>query len=123
MKQIIHNQYCLQEKPWLAVRAEIFNSLDGKQKLLFENGSGRRTIVDLPKGEWEISFLASEATEEQAKGIVSRTELVGTSLVFYENYETGIVDLSTDIESLFSLIRSHGMKVSECLIFKNLNHE
>lgn len=78
----------------------------------------------LPSGQWQILFLASEATEEQAgevcEKIVVKPKFVGDkSQTFYYDYGHRFYIMKFATESLRSLLSSHGME-GETLFIKRV---
>ena len=128
MKQIIHNQYLLQEVPEGQMYFVIFSN-EFRQEIRYNKmvspGKFKAVPIQLPPGNWQIVARASEITEEQAKGIVERFKS-SWGTFYYPEYPLEKTQgarrtkpgYDTAIESLHSLIRSHGMEVNECLILK-----
>jgi hypothetical protein len=111
MKQVIHNQYLLQEVPEGITDKNVFVHFG----VLYSNITYFKNFYKrLPPGSWQIVARASEATEEIARGIV------GKEVSVYEDYENNKwVKEKTAIESIHSLIRSHGMQETETIILFN----
>ena len=90
-------------------------TLNGKRVLLVDAKSVKDLnilILNDLEWDWHSPFLASEATEEQAKDIV---QLWATNLPFYRNYQWPLPSkefhyYEQATESLHSLILSHNMK-------------
>lgn len=90
------------------------------------DGFGSKSnCVKLPPGQWQILFLASEAIPEQAAQVVERKLHSGKiSFYYYKDYSgkvsESLDDFITDpIESLSSLLSSHGMQ-GETLFLKRV---
>jgi hypothetical protein len=118
LKQIIHNQYCLQEVPEEKDRFADYYFAGTDNKLYANYGQIDIPMADLPKGEWGFVCEAKYATEEQAKGIVENVAHPEADICIYEDYEGNGNAYADPVESLKSLILSHGMKVTEVLILK-----
>lgn len=73
-------------------------------------------FIQLPSGQWQILFLASSATEEQAGEVVEKRK--GKYNV-YKYYTQDDWWVSTALESLSSLLSSHGME-GETLFLKRV---
>lgn len=71
----------------------------------------------LPKGQWSIAGLASECTEEQAKGLVLANKKKGFATI-YPSYDEIGVFTSGALPALLSFCRSVGVPSERLLIIK-----
>lgn len=129
-------EYLMVEVPSEAVEFEIEN---GNQLYFYASFLGLRSIGHLrylPPGQWQILFLASEATEEQAGEVVEVNKGEPPYQPYYKPYGMSDEEYSyelelaakkleeweqsnTALESLRSLLSSHGME-GETLFLKKI---
>lgn len=64
----------------------------------------------LPPGDWSILGVWPDITEEQAGMVLDKWELLRDEFL-YMDYHTGHYDFTTALESLRSLLTSHGLPV------------
>jgi hypothetical protein len=117
MTHLLNNFYAVQipegEKKFYITKTH------GDWDLIYPNGFGSfNWIMSLPDNEagWSIISTSEEMTNEQASEFVGRTTVTGLDIVFYENYETGDVELNTPLESFQSLLKSKSLEGRQLIL-------
>ena len=119
MKQILHNKHLLQQVPEGQNYFDIYGSDVNREVVYYKMVRPvkfEKVSIPLPPGSWQILCKASDATPDIAREIVEMKKTFG-----YRKYDavSGEFQWTNEVESLYSLIRSHGMQVTETIILLN----
>jgi hypothetical protein len=102
--------------------AQNFRAVETEQgtKGIFYDTKLATSWIALPPGNWQLICMARDTSEEMAKGIVT-TGLNG----LYKNYDTwidmsGFEDYDKAVDSLRSLLTSHGLNPETTLLIQTV---
>lgn len=114
-------EYLMVEVPAVAYDFRVRNPRPANNPSLDYNVKGQpdAVYVTLPPGQWQILFLAKDATPEQAEGLVEKI-IKPNEPTYYKGYgDVDYVATTNVMKSFESLLTSHGMGAN-CLVLRKI---